>query len=147
MIPAPRPGDQPNPTSGVGPDIQPLVIADLQARYELGKARYGTGLKAFNGRDGLRDLYEELMDAIMYTRQIMEEDTVGEMSDEDCTCGREAKGRHRIACPLYVAKPSHRLHSRARNDAVKDLIEMFPGQYWLLYNGHVDRLRAEAKPE
>lgn len=59
-----------------------MVIADLQERYELGRARYGTGLKAFNGRNSLRDLYEELMDALMYVRQIIEEDDRGPLRPE-----------------------------------------------------------------
>lgn len=65
------------------PDIQPLVIRDLQDRYELGKARYGTGLQPFNGRSGLRDLYEELMDAVMYVRQVIEEDKAMTSDDVD----------------------------------------------------------------
>lgn len=74
VIPAPRPGDQIAPLPSPGPDIQPLVIQDLVERYELGKSRYGTGLKTFNGRSGLVDLYQELADALMYVRQVIEED-------------------------------------------------------------------------
>ena len=40
---------------------------------------YGTGLQTFNGRDALIDLYQELMDAVMYLRQLIaEEDRRGE---------------------------------------------------------------------
>jgi type I site-specific restriction endonuclease len=68
-----RPGDQPLPTPNDSADIQSLVIADIVARRELGRQRYGTALQAHNGRDVERDLYEELLDAAMYQRQKIEE--------------------------------------------------------------------------
>lgn len=41
----------------------------LAARADLGTARYGTPLLTHNGRDAIRDLREELLDAIMYATQ------------------------------------------------------------------------------
>lgn len=65
---------QPDPT-GTGPEILPLVVADLEARRAKGIQTYGTPLRAHNGRDPLWDLYEELLDAACYARQaIMERD-------------------------------------------------------------------------
>ena len=55
------------------PAIQDLVIADIQARKLVGLERYGTLLKANNGRDALMDLYQELLDAVNYIRQVIEE--------------------------------------------------------------------------
>jgi hypothetical protein len=66
-----RPGDQPLPVPNDQEDIQTQVIRDIEARRELGISRYGTALQAGNGRDALRDLYEELLDAAMYARQLM----------------------------------------------------------------------------
>ena len=63
---------QPPPT-GNGTPIWPLVIADMQARDAIGRERYGTPLRAHNGRDALQDLFEELLDAAAYTRQLIEE--------------------------------------------------------------------------
>ena len=54
-------------------DVGPEVLKDIEARIELGKERYGTLLQTHNGRDALVDLYEELMDALMYTKQLMME--------------------------------------------------------------------------
>jgi hypothetical protein len=57
-----------------------LVVADMQARKALGAQRYGVALQPFNGRDALRDAYEEALDLAMYLKQaIMERDgsTVG----------------------------------------------------------------------
>lgn len=69
-----RPGDQALPTPGQQ-DVTEAVIADLQARTALGIERYGTPLQTFNGRDALRDAYEEVLDAAKYLKQaLMERD-------------------------------------------------------------------------
>ena len=68
-----REGDQQLPVPNDHPDIQSQVIADIQERRQVGIARYGTALQPFNGRDALRDLYEELIDAAMYVKQLMVE--------------------------------------------------------------------------
>ena len=58
--------------------IQSQVRADLVERERLGVERYGTALYPHNGRDALRDLYEELLDACCYVRQALEERKVTE---------------------------------------------------------------------
>lgn len=68
-----RPEDQPLPQVNDETDIQSLVIADIESRRQVGIERYGTALQPFNGRDALRDLYEELLDAATYARQLIEE--------------------------------------------------------------------------
>ena len=68
-----RDGDQPLPVANSQPDIQSQVIADIEARREIGIQRYGTALQPFNGRDALRDAYEEALDLAMYLRQIIAE--------------------------------------------------------------------------
>ena len=69
---------QPDP-KGSGAPITDLVIADLLERKEFGTAKYGEPLRAFNGRDPLIDLYQELIDAVMYVRQQIEEDKESEI--------------------------------------------------------------------
>jgi hypothetical protein len=64
-----RPGDQQLPTVNDEPDIQSQVIADIEERRLVGIQRYGTALQPFNGRDAVRDLYEELIDGAMYAKQ------------------------------------------------------------------------------
>lgn len=64
--------EQPTP-SGKGPEIAPLVCADIMARSAVGVKKYGEPLKAFNGRDPLVDLYQELLDGAQYIRQVIEE--------------------------------------------------------------------------
>lgn len=50
-----------------------LVIADMRQRDAFGAAKYRTRLHAFNGRDSLRDAYEELLDGAVYLRLCMVE--------------------------------------------------------------------------
>ena len=68
--------DQPAPDaySEAKPDIADLVILDIKERKRVGTERYGTPLQANNGRDALVDLYQELLDAVQYVRQIIEEE-------------------------------------------------------------------------
>jgi len=65
-----RPGDQPLPTPNDESCVQDAVMADLEARKLLGIQR-----QPHNGRDALRDAYEESLDLACYLRQaIMERD-------------------------------------------------------------------------
>ena len=61
---------QPDP-KGDGEIVLNQVLADLQERAEIGKEKYGTYLRANNGRDALWDLYQELLDGVMYIRQLI----------------------------------------------------------------------------
>lgn len=61
---------QPQPTRR---DVLPLVVEDLHARVAKGTAEYGEPLRTFNGRDALRDAYEEALDLALYLRQAIEE--------------------------------------------------------------------------
>lgn len=64
---------QPSPVANDGPCIQDLVIKDMEGRKVIGLAKYGTLLQPFNGRDALRDAYEEALDLAQYLRQAIEE--------------------------------------------------------------------------
>lgn len=65
---AQREGDQPMPVANDKPAVWPIVMQDMQSRHELGIKRYGTPLQPFNGRDALRDAYEEALDLAVYLR-------------------------------------------------------------------------------
>lgn len=60
---------QPMPSKNGLPFIKDLVMKDLIERAEIGRQRYGTYLQPHNGRDSLRDAYEESLDLPMYLRQ------------------------------------------------------------------------------
>lgn len=64
---------QPAPTRNDSTPVWQLVIADMQARDEFGRAKYGTPLQANNGRDALVDAYQEILDAAVYLRQLIVE--------------------------------------------------------------------------
>ncbi len=64
---------QPHPVPNSNVPIGEQVIEDMKARIVLGKARYGTPLQAFNGRDALWDAYEEALDLCMYLKQALVE--------------------------------------------------------------------------
>ena len=66
---------QPEPAPNDRPAVWPLVIMDMANRDQVGRARYGVPLQPHNGRDALRDAYEEALDLCAYLRQaIMERD-------------------------------------------------------------------------
>lgn len=55
------------------PPIWDLVIEDMRQRDQIGRQRYGVPLTVHNGRDALRDAYEEALDLAVYLRQAIEE--------------------------------------------------------------------------
>jgi hypothetical protein len=55
------------------PAVWDLVLADMQGRDRQGEKQYGVRLQPHNGRDALKDLYQELLDAIVYCRQAIYE--------------------------------------------------------------------------
>ncbi len=50
-----------------------LVIEDMEARDNVGRAKYGTPLQPHNGRDSLVDAYQEALDLVVYLRNLIEE--------------------------------------------------------------------------
>lgn len=68
-----RPTDQRLPLPNDGPAIGLLVIADIGTRMEHGVQTYGVPLQPNNGRDALRDAYDEAVDLALYLRQAIEE--------------------------------------------------------------------------
>lgn len=67
------PQPPPTPERLDKPAVWDAVIADMKARDQEGRRRYGTPLQPDNGRDGLVDLYQELLDACVYLKQVIME--------------------------------------------------------------------------
>lgn len=65
-------GERP-PVKNDKPIIHKLVIDDVNSRLDFGTKKYGTGLQPFNGRDALKDAYEEALDLCNYLRQALYE--------------------------------------------------------------------------
>lgn len=64
---------QPDPEPVDGPEVLWMVVADLEARIEVGVETYGQPLRPFNGRDPLLDAYHEALDLSLYLRQALYE--------------------------------------------------------------------------
>lgn len=62
--PMPQPGEE---------DVTRAVIDDLRRRERKGIETYGTPLQTHNGRDALRDAYEEVLDLAQYLKQAIME--------------------------------------------------------------------------
>lgn len=65
--------EQPDPKPNSLPATWDLVMADMKARDLLGQQRYGVRLQPHNGRDTLRDAYEEALDLCVYLRSALYE--------------------------------------------------------------------------
>lgn len=90
-----REGDQDLPLANNKPVAHDLVIQDLLARKAVGIQRYGQGLQPFNGRDTLRDMYEETLDMAAYFRALlmMRDATDSDIRDTlTATLGQEVAG-------------------------------------------------------
>lgn len=68
--------DQPDPIQNDKPACWDLVMQDMKDRDSWGRKKYGTPLQPFNGRLALVDFYQEILDAAVYCRQKIEEDTI-----------------------------------------------------------------------
>jgi len=64
---------QPPPKAVEGRGVWDLVIEDMKARDQFGRAKYGVPVLAGNGRDALVDAYQEALDLVVYLRQAIEE--------------------------------------------------------------------------
>ena len=64
---------QPAPQKNTHPHVSDELIKDILERKAKGMETYGTPLQPFNGRDGLQDLFEELLDAVQYLKQVIME--------------------------------------------------------------------------
>ena len=64
--------EQSKPTPG-REFVMQRVLADLYERQRVGYERYGSLLMTGNGRDALRDAYEEALDLVQYLAQAMME--------------------------------------------------------------------------
>jgi hypothetical protein len=60
--------NQPKPKANSNPASWDLVMKDIKDRDEYGKKKYGVRLQPGNGRDTLKDAYEEALDLVVYLR-------------------------------------------------------------------------------
>lgn len=68
IVPQPQPTNPPDSLS-----LWELVVEDMKGRDAYGRNKYGTVLSPNNGRDFLIDMYQELLDAVVYLRGLLYE--------------------------------------------------------------------------
>lgn len=61
--------EEPKPRNTCNVHVWDLVLQDMKDRDQQGQKKYGYHLSPHNGRDPLLDLYQELLDALVYLRQ------------------------------------------------------------------------------
>lgn len=65
--------EQPAPQANDKPAVWDLVMADMKARDQEGRRKYGVPLQPHNGRDVLVDAFQEALDLCVYLRQAIYE--------------------------------------------------------------------------
>lgn len=65
-----REGDQDYPAINGLPSMHEKAITDVEARKAIGIQRYGVALQPANGRNAVRDWYEEALDGVVYGAQV-----------------------------------------------------------------------------
>lgn len=106
--------EQKPPVQNALPAVWDQVIADMHERDNVGRERYGTPLQPFNGRKPLVDLYQELLDAVVYIKQHLVEDEIRQRNP--LTARGEVDERaladmciHRNVPPVHVTGPAERM--------------------------------------
>jgi hypothetical protein len=64
-------------------EVKEQLLVDMAERDQLGRARYGTPLQPHNGRKPLVDVYQEVLDAVVYLRQAIYEQPVWLVSNNE----------------------------------------------------------------
>jgi len=85
---------QPAPVPNDRPAVWDLVLADIAERDRYGERKYHTRLQPFNGRDYLRDAYDEALDLVVYLRgALYERDEKGGERAETAARERLVEGK------------------------------------------------------
>ena len=82
-----------------------FVLSDIRERMETGRLRYGTYLRAHNGLDAAQDAYEELIDAVLYTKQAMLERT--DLAAEVERLQAQVAALSKLVCVIRDAMPAY----------------------------------------
>lgn len=115
--------DQPLPTPGQT-NVQEALAAALLERMQYGIEKYGSPLETFNGRDPIRDVWEELVDALTYMTQVR-------LERGDILPGMKPGATVRTA---GLTEPVVRCSScgGVRTQSAAEVAERLQGQGWVL---------------
>lgn len=125
---------------GSGKDVAKLVCADIEARVELGRQRYGERLRSHNGRNALWDAYQEQLDSLLYLRQAMDEQE-GHVDAATGATGATGESTE-VAEESIACRPPHELATDERGFCCAvcgmraDSTQRFPQPYCDGFNVH-----------
>lgn len=123
---------------GEGQAIWDLVVDDMRARDAFGAQKYGSRLMADDGRNSLRDAYEEVLDLAVYLRKALAE---REGPDRDGTWQRPWIG---VDLDGTLAQYDHYRGPDHIGDPVEPMLERVKG--WLEEGRLVKVLTARVWP-
>jgi len=98
-----------------------IVLADIRERIELGRQRYGTYLMTHNGLDAAQNAYEELIDAVFYTKQDMMERA--DLAAEVERLQAQVKALSKLVCVMREAMPAYTALLEKHTDIVDAWVE------------------------
>ena len=134
---------EPLPERNDLPAVWDLVLEDIKARDVIGVRKYGTRLQPFNGRDSLKDAYQESLDQTVYLRQrIYEEESTRPTRSWQTACSawaldffRAARERPLIAKLLlrFCLGPKAYYEFIGLRDALNEASDVY-----VPYESHID---------
>ncbi len=123
--------EQEMPVPNDSPSVQGMVRADLETREAIGVERYGTALQPHNGRDMLRDAYEEVLDLACYLRGAIaerpREDVDAAVAEVHRIMGAEVS---RLSDLVGELRRQYKVAERVRDQAIEEARRLRNAQGW-----------------
>jgi hypothetical protein len=110
--------EQPKPVDTGGPSLWQEIIRDMQEREQFGLQKYGLPVLAFNGRRVLRDIKEEILDALVYMKQL-------EVEAKELRLKLQVLLEHLDIVLDANIEAAHKLHIKAARFAVQAILDKF----------------------
>lgn len=123
--------EQEMPVPNDSPSVQGMVRDDLVTREAIGVERYGTALQPHNGRDMLRDAYEEVLDLACYLRGAIaerpREDVDAAVTEVHRVLGAELQRKDDLIAEL---RRQYKVTERVRDQAIAEARQLRSAQGW-----------------
>lgn len=122
-----RPGDQDYPVANSNPSMHDKAVRDIAHRRALGVQRYGVALQPANGRDAIRDWYEEALDGVVYGAQVQwEQDNPAETYVGDLIRELAAAGCDKVHFPANTFVPEAVINELAFWNIPVEMVKQLP---------------------
>ena len=126
--------DQQLPVDSLSGDKTPivdLIVGDLFERKQHGIQKYGKPLIAHNGRNSIKDAYEEALDLSVYLRQALAESQTSFMQARTIMRNAFADRRDGEVYSVYISNIAMLLHDRfdikdyqERNSIAREIMKL-----------------------